>query len=73
MHYDFILWNAYYNYVDIFQSFGVKPYPTESVQEACPQLPDLLQVWCYTTDCTQEDIQSIDPTFQVLTQSGVKL
>jgi len=72
MHSDFILRNAYYDFIDIFLSFGLKPYPAESFQEACPQLPGLLQVWCYKTYCTTEDIKSVAPTFQVLTKSGGK-
>jgi hypothetical protein len=72
MCYDFILQSTYYNFVDIFRSFSLKPYLTESVHEACPQLPDLLQVWCYQIDCTKEDSQSVAPTFQVLTKSGGK-
>ena len=72
MHSDFILRNAYYDFIDIFLSFGLKPYPAESIQEACPQLPGLLQVWSYKTYCTKEDIKSVAPTFQVLTKSGGK-
>ena len=72
MRYDFILWNLYYNFIDIFWSFGLKPYLAESIEDACPQLPDLLHIWCYKTDCTKEEIQAVSLTFQVLTKSGGK-
>ena len=34
MCYDFILQNLYYDFIDIFQSFGLKPYLAESVEDA---------------------------------------
>ncbi len=37
MRHDFILQNLYYDFVDIFQSFGLKPYLSATVNDGCPQ------------------------------------
>jgi hypothetical protein len=69
MRHDFILQNLDYDFIDIFRSFGLKPYLSASVNDGCPQLADLLQVWCYKTDCDKEDIKTVTPVFRVLTKS----
>ena len=72
MRHDFILRNLYYNFVNIFRSFGLKPYLSASVNDSCSHLADLLQVRCYKTDCDKEDIKAVTPVFRVLTKSGGK-
>ena len=49
-----------------------KPYLSALVNDGCPQLADLLQVWCYKTDCDKEDIKAVTPVFHVLAKSGGK-
>jgi hypothetical protein len=69
MGHDFILRNLYYDFVDIFRSFGLKPYLSASVNDGCPQLADLLGVWCYKTDCDKDDIKIVTPVFHLLAKS----
>ena len=69
MRHDFILRNLYYDFVNIFRSFGLKPYLSATVNDGCPQLADLLRVWCYKTDCYKDDIKTITPVFCVLAKS----
>ena len=72
MHHDFIVQNLYYDFVDIFRSFGLKPYLSASVNDGCPQLEDLLRVWCYKIDCDKDDIKTVTPVFRVLAKSRGK-
>jgi len=69
MRHDFILRNLYYDFVDIFRSFGLKPYLSPSVNDGCPQLADLLRMWCYKTDCDKDDIKTVTPVFRLLAKS----
>ena len=69
MRHDFILRNLYYDFVDIFRSFGLKPYLSPSVNDSCPQLADLLRIWCYKTDCDKDDIKTVMPVFRLLAKS----
>ena len=69
MCHDFILQNLYEDFVDIFQSFGLKPYLSATVNDGRPQLADLLRVWCYKTDCDKDDIKTVTPVFSVLAKS----
>lgn len=44
VRHDFIQQNEYYNILDIFWSFVLKPYLTESAEDICPQLRQLVRV-----------------------------
>ena len=57
------------HFVDIFRSFGLKPYLSPSVNDGCPQLSDLLRMWCYKTDCDKDDIKTVTPLFCLLAKS----
>ncbi len=69
MRHDFILRNLYYDFVDIFRSFGLKPYLSATVNNGCPQLANLLRVWCYKTDCDKDNIKIVTPVFCILAKS----
>ena len=49
MCYDLILSNAYIDFINIWQHFGLKPYLTANTDKICPQRTPLLNVWCYKT------------------------
>ena len=72
MCYDFILQNMHFDFIDIFWSFGVKPYLTANAHEICPQLPPLLRVWCYKIANEKINIKNVSWTFQDLIKSTGK-
>ena len=71
--YDFILWNVYFDFVDIFWNFGLKPYLTTNANEICLQLPLFLCAWFCKTANENTYIANISPAFQALTKSTGKV
>ncbi len=69
MHHDFILHNVNYDFLDIFQSFGLKPYLAKNSDANRLWLAQLLWVWCYKTDSSKTDIENVSSIFQLLTKS----
>jgi len=65
MCYDFILQNVYFEYIDIIQMFGLKPYLTANAGEICPQLLPILDARCYKKS---KDTDKMTPEIQALTK-----
>jgi hypothetical protein len=76
LHYDFILRNVYFDYIDILRTFGLKPHPTTNLHSLCLELHDILNVMCYKKKMggqdveakTSQDVEAIMPHFQKLTK-----